>query len=170
MPTKPRSDAKLKTLPPALQEAIFSLCQAKGYAEVKAWLLEKHVIATSVGSLSQFYAWFPLQRRMEQAATFASQLKEQIAQLPALQGKASEISDISQIAFEMQAVQSQDAELYFNMRKLRLKERDQQLTERRIKLLEKKAEQADAAEVVTRDESLTPAAREAKLKEIFGLK
>jgi hypothetical protein len=169
MSRKPRPDAKLKTLPPALQAELFTQCQTQGYAEVKSWLLAKHTVATSVGSLSQFYAWFPLQRRMEQAATFATQLKEQIAQLPALQGKASEISDISQIAFEMQAVQSQDAELYFNMRKLRLKERDQALTERRIALLEKKAAQADKAAAITGDTELSDTEKAAQMRALFGM-
>jgi hypothetical protein len=167
---KQRSDAVLKTLPPGLQAELFARCNAASYTVVKGWLREAHGITTSEGALSKFYAWFPLSRRLEQAATFADSLKTQLSALPSMQGRAEEISDVTQIAFEMQAVQEQDGELYYNLRKLRLKERDQKLVERRIKLLEQKAAQADAAQSVTADQALTPAEREAKLKEIFGLK
>lgn len=167
---KQRSDAVLKTLPPALQVELFARCNAASYSAVRAWLREAHSITTSEGALSKFYAWFPLSRRLEQAATFADTLKQQIEQLPAMNGRAAELSDITQIAFEMQAAQEQDGELFFNLRKLRLKERDQKLAERRIVLLEQKAAQADAAKAVTTDAELSPAQREQKLKEIFGLK
>lgn len=167
---KQRSDAVLKTLPPGLQAELFTRCHASSYAEVKSWLKAEHGIATSTGSLSQFYSWFPLSRRLEQASAFADTLKDQIAQLPAMNGRAEELSDITQIAFEMQAAQEQDGELFYNLRKLRLKERDQKLVERRVKLLEQKAAQADAAQTVTADAALSPAEREAKLKAIFGLK
>ena len=167
---KQRSDAVLKTLPPGLQAELFTRCHASSYAEVKAWLKAEHGIATSTGSLSQFYSWFPLSRRLEQASAFADTLKDQIAQLPAMNGRAEELSDITQIAFEMQAAQEQDGELFYNLRKLRLKERDQKLVERRVKLLEQKAAQADAASHVLQDTTLTPEQREQRVREALGIK
>lgn len=168
MTKKPRGDSHLKTLPPAVQAKIFAECQGKGYAEVKAWLLAEHGVATSVGSLSAFYSWFPLQRRLEQAATFADTLRDQIAKLPQINLSADQVSTLSQIAFETQAASAQDPELFVELRKLRLKERQQGLAERRLKILEAQAALATAGKAVASDTDLSPEEQLRRYRQIFG--
>lgn len=53
--------------------------------------------------------------------------------------------------------------------KLRIKQEELALKERRVVLLERQAAQAEAAEGVVRDGSLTPEAKMARMREIFGL-
>jgi hypothetical protein len=166
---KQRSDAVLKTLPPGLQAEIFARCNMASYAVVREWLRTEKSVTTSEGALSKFFAWYPLSRRLEQAGAFSDSLKAQIAQMPALQGKAGELSDIAQIAFEMQAVQNQDGELFYNLRKLRLKEIDQRQNDRRIKLLEQKAAKADAAEKITGNAELSDAEKATQMRALFGM-
>jgi hypothetical protein len=50
-----------------------------------------------------------------------------------------------------------------------LKARDQSLEERRIKILESKAEQASKAEATLQDSALTTEEREKRMRQIFGL-
>jgi hypothetical protein len=53
--------------------------------------------------------------------------------------------------------------------KAELDERKVKVSERRMALLEKKAEQADKARAVTSDESLTPEEKQARYRQIFGM-
>ena len=170
MARKPRPDAKLKTLPDALQAELFARYQKQGGPAVLAWLKDTHKVKSSAGALSNFSAWYPFSRPLEMSAKFADAFQASLKANPNLKFDAEQVSLAGQIAFEAQALQMQDLDGFVALRKSRLKEMDQALTARRVALLEKKAEQADKAESVTRDETLTPAAREAKLKEIFGLK
>jgi hypothetical protein len=167
---KPRPEAKLKTLPDAVQAALYALYQKKSGAECLSWLKDSHGVKSSTGALSNFAAWYPFSRPLEMVASRAKAFEQQLKANPALNLNAEQVSAAGQIAFEQVALQMQDIKGFINLRKLRLKEVDQAHDARRIALLEKKAQQADAAEGVTRDETLTPAQREAKLKEIFGLK
>jgi hypothetical protein len=50
-----------------------------------------------------------------------------------------------------------------------LKRADQKLTDRRVKLLEQEAAQAQKAKAVTADKSLTPEEKQLRLKQIFGM-
>src|SRR5581483_6728274 len=169
MSKKPRGDAKLKTLPPALQAEVYGRCNSTGYAQVKAWLAAEHSVQTSTGALSEFFSWYPLQRQLERAASFADQLKEQFAKLPGIQIDAEKTSALAQVAFEMMAVQNQDPELFFNMKKLRQKDADLRKVERRIALLEKAAAERDAAKAVLNDKNLTEEQQAKKIRGLFGM-
>lgn len=143
---KPRGDAKLKTLPDAQQLEIYELLRVKRGVEVKAYIAEKLGVETSVGALSDFYHWYPLTRRIEQAKSFASQLREDLQKLPDLQMDADKLSQIAQVAFEARAVQDQDSELYVALRKRRQKDAELALQESKHKLeLEKYQEKISAA-------------------------
>jgi hypothetical protein len=121
---KPRADAKLKSLPPAQQEAIFALLREKSYAKAIPLIAEKFEVETSAGALSQFFAWYPLSRRLEQGAKFADELKSMLATNPKLTLRAEELSMIGQVAFEAQALQEQDPKLFVALRKLRVMEKN----------------------------------------------
>lgn len=128
MSKKPRGDAKLKTLAPEKRKALFELLHQHTLEEAVV-LLRKDGIHTGTRALSEFYSWYPLSQHLEQASTFADSLKAQLANLPEWQGKAAELEKLAQIAFETQAVQRQDTELYIGLKKLRLKDRDVTLRE-----------------------------------------
>jgi hypothetical protein len=50
-----------------------------------------------------------------------------------------------------------------------LKRADQKLVDRRIRILEQQAQQAEKAKAVTEDKSLTPEEKQLKMKQIFGM-
>lgn len=144
MSKKSRADAKLKVLPPAQQAMIWTLLQERSYQATRAILREKHGIETSERALSEFYVWYPLSRRLEQAASFADQLKGQLAQMPRLNLDAEQLSTLGQVAFEMQAVQEQNPKLFVALRRLRQKDKAQTIEDRRVKLLEERMADAKA--------------------------
>lgn len=118
---KPRGDAKLKTLAPEKRKALYQLLHEHTLEEVVA-LLRTDGIHTGTRALSEFFSWYPLSQHLEQAASFADTLKSQLADLPEWQGKAAELEKLAQIAFETQAVQAQDSELYIALKKRRQKD------------------------------------------------
>lgn len=175
---KPRSDNKLASLPPKQKAQLrtWLLDENKSYDEARDLLRQRFEVHTSTGALSKFYRGQCFQLRASEAQQFAEEAvkagRASVAQLD----EATELI-IRQRAFEQAYARNGDldalsilSKILGDRRKLELKERDVALTERRIKLLEQKAAQADAARGVTADVALTPAEREAKLKEIFGLK
>jgi len=121
---KPRSDSKLKTLPAQKQEQLYALLRANSYKAALPLVQKTFGVVTSEASLSQFYSWYPLSRRLEQAKSFADQLKESLAKNPALNLDAEKLSTVAQVAFEAQAVQEQDSALFMGLRKLRQKDAD----------------------------------------------
>lgn len=167
---KPRGEAILKNLPDALQEELWQVARRTTYPKAIAWLKEKHEITITEGPLSKWFGWYPRSLTLRMAAETSSQLEQTILKMPELKIAAAQAREVAQASFEIQAARDRDAKLFLDLGELRLKEKKSHQDERRIALLEKKAAQADKAEGVTRDETLTPEAREQKLKEIFGLK
>lgn len=142
---KQRSDAKLKSLPAEQQAVLFQLLQQKSLEEARGRIAKDLGIQTSVRALSEFFAWYPLSRRLEQAATFADQLKAQLASLPQWQGRAAELEQLAQIAFETQAVQEQDPELFIALKKRRQKDAEIALSSRKHDLALRQYEEKIAA-------------------------
>lgn len=142
---KPRGDAKLKTLPDALQEALFQVLRSTTAEKAAAWLLKDHGVKTSAGALSEFFSWYPLSRRLEQAASFADQLRDQLLKLPDLNLDAAKLSQVAQVAFEARAVQEQDSELYVALKKRRQKDAELALSESKHALALKQYEEKISA-------------------------
>jgi hypothetical protein len=178
MAKKPRSDKKLAALNPQ-QRAILRgwlVDDNLSYAEARDRLWQDFRLRVSVGALSSFYASDCFSLRSSEAKDFAEHV---VAELTASGDKFDEatLSLIRQKAFERAYARDGNldelatlAKIIGDSQKLAIKAREVALAERRLKLLEKKAAQADAAESSLRNPDLTPAEREAKLKEIFGLK
>lgn len=122
MSRKPRTDSRLKTLPPGVQEKLFALLRTTTYRKAVPVVAKEFGVQTSVGALSDFFGWYPLSRQLEQAANFAEQLEKVAKADPQLVGKSEEISRFAQIAFEARAVETQDAELFIALRKGRHKD------------------------------------------------
>jgi hypothetical protein len=169
MSRKPRTDARLKTLPPEQQEQLFAHLRKTPYRKAVKWCAEELGVETSVGALSEFFGWFPLSRQLEQAATFAEQITEQAKADPELVGKSAEIARFAQIGFEARALELQDASLYVELAKLRLKAESNALQERRIKILEAQAAKAAEAEKVVNDNTLSEEERALRMRQIFRM-
>lgn len=143
---KPRGDAKLKTLPDALQEKLFQTLRHTTAEKSAAWLLAEHGVETSTGSLSEFFAWYPRTGWLKQSASFASDLQATIKQLPKLKINAEQASAVAQVAFELQAAKNQDPELFLALQKGKLRS-----VETRIK------EEAQALKVRQYEDKITVA-------------
>jgi hypothetical protein len=175
---KPRSDNKLAALPGPQKNQLrtWLVDENRSYEEVKELLRQKYEVRTSTGALCKFYATSCYELRVDEANSFAAEtVKAGRASVASLDEATARI--IQQRAFEHAYARNGDlnalavlSKILGDRKKLELKAADQALTERRIKILETKAAQADAAKGVTADLALSPAEREAKLKEIFGLR
>ena len=146
---KPRADSVLKTLPQDKQDELFAHLRSTSYEAALPIVRKSFGVATSAGALSAFFAWYPLSRRLEQAKSFADQLKDSLAKNPALNLDAEKLSTVAQVAFEAQAVQEQNPKLFMGLRKLRQKDADIALqaknTELRLRQYEAKIEAARSA-------------------------
>ena len=178
MARKPRSDSVLDSLPPERREQLvrWLVDENLKYPEAVTRVWERFGVKTSVSALQKFYARRCFTLRAEQANEFAELVVEQAKADPA-RFDAATLALVKQKAFER--VYARDGNLselallagiLGDAAKLDLKRQELALADRRVALLEKKAAQADAAEAATRDTTLTPEQRSARLKEIFGLK
>lgn len=165
---KPRGDAKLKTLPDALQEELFQLLRRTTADKSALWLLEKHGVKTSAGALSEFFSWYPRSGWLKQSASFADSLQAQIKNLPALKVTADQAAQVAQVAFELQAAQDRDPKLFLALRQQDHDAATLRLNERKVKLLEAKAAMADQAKKVTEDTDLSPEEQLTRYRQIFG--
>jgi len=169
MSRKPRTDSKLKTLPPQAQAQLFEMLRAMPYRKAVELVHEHFGVATSIGALSEFFSWYPLSRQLEQSAEFAEKIEEALKTNPALQLDASKISAVAQVAFEAHALETQNSDLYIELAKLRIKREEGEREERRIKILEAKAAKADEAAKVESDETLTEEEKAKRMRQIFRM-
>ncbi|MDD2763477.1 MAG: hypothetical protein PHE83_05825 [Opitutaceae bacterium] len=166
--SKRRGDSKLWTLPAPVQTELYALCSGEGgYAAGREWLQRQHgLLVRSDGTFSRWWAAYPFS--LPAATDFAQTFERELTKLPEMEGQADKISRLGQVGFEMMALRNQNLEGYAMLKKLRLKEAEQKLVERRVAILEKKAAQADAAKQVTDEPDLTPEERLQRYRQIFG--
>jgi hypothetical protein len=168
---KTRSDNKLLNLPEE-QQAQLAEWLLSGLPYHKARELVDKEFGVQVGLTSFTGFWndvcsAALIARRAQAVTTAGEVAQAAAASPG-QFDAATIDALKQKAFELSispAAKPGEVKALFM---LVLKARDQDLVERRVKLLEQKAAQAEQAGDVLRS-SLTPEQQQARLKEIFGM-
>lgn len=154
---KQRSDSTLKTLPEVVQEQLFALLRAKSYAEVRKIAAEKWQVETSAASLSEFYRWYPVSRRLVAAASTADEVAKTLRALGDVKLDDDQVSRAAQAVFEAAAIREGDADTYIGLANIRLKREAGQRDSRRIALLEKRAALADEAEGVVKDNDPTRA-------------
>jgi hypothetical protein len=114
---KPRGDAKLKTLPDALQEKLFQYLRRHTAEKTVQWLKEEHAVATSAGALSVFFSWYPRSCTLRTAARTSDELAAQLKKMPELKLAAADAARIAQVNFEIQAAQDRDPALFAALRK-----------------------------------------------------
>lgn len=172
---KHRGDSKLKTLPDALQADIIAKLKAGKGEAVIAWLKEEWDVATSEGALSAFWSWWHLRQRMEHAERMAVDHRQWLETNTDLSPEA--VMEAGQLVFMSQASGDNNPKLFEAMAKLLLRSRKQKANEnftrekldleaRRIAVLEAKAAKA---EEILKEDAATPADKEARLKQVFGI-
>lgn len=174
---KPRSDAKLKSLPPEQREVLVRWLAEENisYDEAKERLRREYGVRTSTGALVNFYATCCWKRSSEHAREFSEQVRE-AAKATGENFDTATLALIQERAFILARTQGSDvgdlatlAKIIGDSVKLRIKQREVDLSARRVALLEKKAEQADKAKAATEDTTLTDEERTKRLRQIFRM-
>lgn len=124
---KARGDAKLKTLPDALQERFFQELRTTSIAKALEWLKQHHGVESSPSAASEFFRWYPRVGWLKKSASFAEELKATVKALPELKITADQASAVAQVAFEIQAAQDKDASLFLALHKGKIKKAELQL-------------------------------------------
>lgn len=177
-----RSDAKLKNLPQEMLETMWRLRnpeedgQKLTFVEILVWLKEHAGIESSLGALSEFYSWLRLKRRIQNAAERATQVRMELAKDSSI--TPDDLERIAQTVFTAETIEGGDVEAFVKLATLRLNARRVDQDERRLRMLEEKAQRLQAAEdaihAIQSDKTLTPEAQRAavleKMDEFFGLK
>ncbi len=142
------------------------------YHEAQKQVLDQFKLEVrSLKSFSQFYQAVcgpRLLARRTQARSVADSIAQEAERQPGRFDQAT-IDALKQKAFELSIspqAHPRDVKALFM---LVLKARDQDLTERKVRILEAKAAQADQAATALGDKALTPEEKEHRLKQIFGI-
>jgi hypothetical protein len=173
---KPRADSTVAGLDPALRAEIARRLgeQNHSYQAVVDWLQAEHGVSVSTGALCGWYVSHGWRESAAQARAFAQAVRTEAG----AEGDydAATLAHIQERAYLLARAKTGDvqdlsalAKIIGDSAKLRLKEREVALGERRLVLLEKKAAQADAAVAVVLDEKLTPEERAKRVKEALGV-
>lgn len=168
-----RADAKLKNLPAETLETLWRLRNPEEDGEklsleaVAAELPRLCGLSASVSTLSEFYKWLRMKRRMEASEERAMQARLKLAQNPEF--SADDIERVAQAVFTAETMEDGNVKAYVALAKLRLAKQQVDLDRRRIELLEAKAAQADQAKEVAGDGKLSAEEKAARLKQIFRM-
>lgn len=143
-----RSDAKLKNLPPQALEDLWRFRNPEEDGEklpLEAILVEvplRFGFTCSLSSLSEFYKWLRLKRRMESAAERASQARLALAKDPAMSPEM--LARVGQMVFTAETIEDGNVKAYVELVKLQLQARSLEINARKLKLLEDSAKEAKA--------------------------
>jgi len=185
----PRADAKLQNLP---EEALQDLWRFRHPEEggekltleaIAAEVPRLYGFSVALSSLSNFYRWLEVKRRLDERSSLATQLKLDLAKDPEV--SEAQIVAAGQRLFMAEGILEKDSKVFFDMVKIgqnqtKLRQNDAKISldKRRLKLLEAKAKRLDDAEAaiksISTNTELTPEAQRAavldKMDEFFGLK
>lgn len=171
---KPRSDAKLLSLPIEQQEQIagWLTLDNRSYDEVRSMVATEFGVKISAGALHHFYVNFAspwkYTRAKGEADAFAS----------LMEGHFDEATTkrIKQLAFEAIASPTPDLKsaktllkMVGDSAKVSIAREKLTLDSRKVALLEAKAAQADSAKGIADNPELTDAEKGARLRSLFGM-
>jgi len=150
-----RSDAKLKNLP---EEALEELWLMRNPGEdgeklpLEAIAVEVPLrwgFTCSVSTLSEFFKWLRLKKRMEAATHRAEQARLALASDPNI--TPADLSRIGQMVFTAETIEDGNVKAYVELVKLQLQAAKQDLELRKLKILETKAARMDAIEAKAKE-------------------
>lgn len=167
---KARSDAWHAGLSVAQQQQAWELCQTLGLKGAAPVIAQEFGLgrAPSDSALSRWWSEWPLRRAFLDFGSVAEEAKRALREMPDIGLETGQIEAVGQAVFTATAVKLQDPEMFATLRKLGQKDRELTLDRERFELLKRKAEQAEAAEGVTRSD-LSPEEKQARYRQIFGL-
>lgn len=119
MMKKPRSDAKLKTLPEDRQREIYEKLKVESLASVRSWLRDDG-IHVSLPALSSFFSWYQLTDQYAKDAETTETLLEQLKrEVPVLSD--AQLDELGQRTFSLLAIRNQDPDGFLKVRSARFK-------------------------------------------------
>lgn len=170
MDRKPRSDSKLDSLPESrLLELRDGMLSGWSHEECKSWLAAECSLSCSGSALTNFYKRHCLPILRESRALAAVKAEAIVEEAGRTDWNAATMELVKQVSFEMLSGQRTDPKVAEKFVKLILKADSAERDDRKLRLLEAKAAQADAANAVANDGKLTPEQKDAELKRIFRM-
>jgi hypothetical protein len=168
-----RADAKLKNLPGEALEDLWLMRNPGEDGEkltLEAIAVEvplRYGFTCSVSSLSEFYKWLRMKKRLDGAQRRAMQTRLELAKDPNM--TPEDLERAAQMVFTAETLEDGNVKGYVALAKLRLASRALDHDARRLAVLEAKAAKADEAEGVANNGKLTAEEKAAELKRIFRM-
>jgi len=128
-----RADAKLKNLPEADLEVLWSFRNPDPggkkitFSKIRVEIPLRYGITVSQSTLSEFYAWLRLKKRLERAESVAQQARDELAKDPEISTAA--LDRFADKVFTTEALDTNNVKGYVAIAKLRLA-RDKQAFDR----------------------------------------
>ena len=172
---KPRPDSFDAALDPEQRRALFLVMRRGGVREAAAYARKEFGLRPSKSALYRFW-----QRERDEQATW--ELRKNLEDSEEIQRLVQQSGDVSAVLAAALAGLARDAMVsrdpdatatfvreFTRVSKLAQTDRKLDLDSKRLDILERKAAQADQAQALASDASLTPAEREQRMREIFGI-
>ena len=146
MDRKPRSDAKLKTMPEEQQAAVIEWLSKESLESTRQRVAREYDIKTSWAALSEFREWWNLREQFKRTQNTTEDLVELQRQLDT--GLSEEqIQEYGQRVFSLLALKTEDPDVWDSTQKIGLKRREIELNREKLEL-ERQRWQFDAAKAV----------------------
>jgi hypothetical protein len=174
---KRRADSKLYSLPEKVQRDIYALAESMTLAEACEKIalpveMDGYEVEVSESTLSGFCKhWRAVEFResLHEGAATAAEVDGALSDLQREQIDQATEDGLRNWVLDSIVAKTISAKEVKSIMGVLVAAKKTELDERKIALLEKKAAQADEAESVAKDSNLTPAERESRYKEIFGI-
>ena len=166
---KIRSDNRLAALPEAAKNALMEAADAgASLAELCALVRREHGVRVSVSSLSVWLRAAKAEKRLNASVAIAERLASAATDANGGNVDAALTALIKQLALDA-ALAADDPEKIRMLFDVVIKKQRTDLDARKLAIAERRAQQADAAEKVVAEKTLTPEERERELRRIFRL-
>jgi hypothetical protein len=119
------------------------------FVEILRILPNEFGITSSMGALSEFYAWLRFKRRIESAAARATQVRLELAKDPSI--TPEDLERVAQTVFTSESIDGGDIKSYVALATLRLNRQRVDQDERKLRLIESKAARLDELEAKARE-------------------
>jgi len=163
---KPRADSRLATLPESQQEELEQYAATHTLVQTRDELARRG-IRCSLAAISRWLQQRRLRALLIRQADTVRQLLEWYQQRRP-DASEEELAQLGQMFFSALALQAQDTKAWVHLQSLALRRRQLELDRARLEWLQRRAEQADQAEKVLDDASLSAEERQRRIREIFG--
>jgi hypothetical protein len=161
---KPRAGAVLKTMPEERQREIVEYARNHTLVQTSEWL-EASGVKASISMISQFLTWFANWDRVMRIGGKADALRERLRKE---RGWTPEQLDrVGQVFFTELAIDLEDAFCWKIAQDIRAQHKSLELEKRRVRILEREAGVAKAAETIS-NPALTEEEKQAEYRRILG--